>query len=198
MGHIFSAPTTESAFSLTQCRIQRLIEPDSQLRSLSSSTLIARRLIRALGGFARFAMKINIRYQCRDRALRVITLTPEEYFDPIESGESYEHDGVPKFNHAKDYLGLSSEELDWTELQLTETDNDQIIRTDFYAHGKSAMSQRKDSDGYEEIILETQIAESISHIIRVYKDKSSKWKVIYNGLIENLADGSQRETKIVP
>jgi hypothetical protein len=143
-------------------------------------------------------MKISIRYQCRDRTLRVITLKPEEYFDPVESGESYEHDGVPKFDHAKDYLGFPSEELDWTELQLTETDNDQIIRTNFYSHGKSAMSQRKDSDGYEEIILETQIGESMSHIVRIYKDRTSEWKVIYNGIIENLTDSSQRETKIIP
>lgn len=143
-------------------------------------------------------MKINIRYQRRDCALRIITLTPEEYFVQLESGESHERDGVAKFDHAKEYLSLSSEELEWTELLLTDTDNDQIIRTEFYARGKSAMSQRKDADGYEEIILETQIGESMTHVTRVYKDRSSKWKVIYNGVIENLADGSQIETKITP
>ena len=40
------------------------------------------------------------------REPQVRSMTPEEYYDPLEPGETYSEEGVPKFNNLKDYIGL--------------------------------------------------------------------------------------------
>ncbi len=92
-------------------------------------------------------MRIEIHYQrCSDTAPQVTTLTPELYFDPLEHGETYEESGIPKYNHAVDYLPFAADELKWTELLVVESGSDYTIRTEFYGPG-ALMWHRKDSDG---------------------------------------------------
>lgn len=44
-------------------------------------------------------MQIELVYQTWDEVAPVTKLlNPEEYFDPLEPGESYEVDGIPRYN----------------------------------------------------------------------------------------------------
>lgn len=140
-------------------------------------------------------VKITISYKKHDEPVEVITLAPEEYFDALEEGETFEEHSVPKFNYAKDYLNVSDKNLEWTEIKILGTTEDRTIRTDFYNAGKSFMSQRNDVDGYQEIIVVTTLSETNSHIVRIHKENNSIWQINYNGIIEDLADGTQREIR---
>ena len=142
-------------------------------------------------------MKIRIDYKIKDKAEKFIDLTVEEYFDPLDEdeNENYEDDGIAKFNHAEEYLEISTSMLEWTEIHITETKISHIIRTQYFDEGKSRMSQRKDLDGYEEIIVSSQLNSSDVHIVRIHK-ANEKWQINYDGVITDLADGSQTEQKI--
>lgn len=141
-------------------------------------------------------MKIRICYKTKDELEKSIDLTPEEYFDPIDEDETYENDAIPKYNHAEEYLEISTNLLEWTEIAVSETNQSHCIRTQYSDNGKSWMSHRKDLSGYEEIILSSQINSSNVHIARIHKDGNENWQVNYDGVITDLEDGSQSEQKI--
>ncbi|MCU0239727.1 MAG: hypothetical protein MUC29_09810 [Pyrinomonadaceae bacterium] len=141
-------------------------------------------------------MKIKIHYKIKDELEKYVDLTPEEYFDPIDEDETYENDAIPKFNHAEEYLEISTEMLEWTNIEISETNRGQSIKTQYFDEGKSWMIHRKDLDGYEEIILSSQLNSSNVHIARVHKDNNENWQVNYDGVITDLEDGSQSEQKI--
>ena len=139
-------------------------------------------------------MRIEIHYVRRwTSELQVMALSPDEYFDPVEQGESYEEDGIPKHNHAEGYLGLPISQLIWTEIHVMGTSEDHIIRTEYSETGKATMIHRLDADGYEEMIHFTQLTRASCHIIRTWKRGSGGWSVCLNSLIEDMPDGSQRE-----
>lgn len=144
-------------------------------------------------------MQIQIHYKCKSRSLpQVITLRPTEYFAALELGETYERDGVPKFDHARDYLDVSAEELEWTELQIRGTNQDQIRRTEVYSNGLSVMVHGIDTEGFEEIIIETSISELAVHKVHIYRKAESKWMMILNSVVESQPDGSEIENRIFP
>jgi hypothetical protein len=138
-------------------------------------------------------MKIRISYKIRDESEKSINLTPEEYFDPLDEDENYEDHGIAKFNHAEEYLEIPAERLEWTEIKITETKIGNRIRTQFSKDGKSWMSHQKDTDGYEEIIVMSRLNDLETNIARIHKDKNENWRINYNGVISDLADGSQTE-----
>jgi hypothetical protein len=106
-------------------------------------------------------MRIEIRYQRHtDLEPQILILTPELYFESLEPGESYEESGVPRYNHAREYLGFVPDELKWTEVRILEAENSHTIRTIFYGQNGS-MWHRVDADGYEEICLETKMANTV-------------------------------------
>jgi len=41
-------------------------------------------------------------------------LTPEEYFDPLEPGETYQANGIPRFNETWEYLNIPRKSLKWS------------------------------------------------------------------------------------
>lgn len=141
-------------------------------------------------------MKIVISYKVNDDLEKQITLTPEEYFDPIDEDETYENDAIPKYNHAEEYLGISTNLLEWTELEISETEQSHCIRTQYFDEGKSWMSHRKDLDGYEEIIVMSQLNNVDTHISRVHKKANEHWQVNLVSVITDLEDGSQSEKEI--
>ncbi len=140
-------------------------------------------------------MKIRIVYQVKNQSERFAQLTPEEYFDPLDGNENFEDDGIPKFNHAEEYLDVAIEKLEWTEIQITETKIEKNSRTQFFDKGKSWMCHIKDSSGYEEIIISSQLSNLDTHISRIHKE-NERWQVNLNSLITDLADGSQKEKQI--
>ncbi|MBX7171115.1 MAG: hypothetical protein K1X72_09165 [Pyrinomonadaceae bacterium] len=141
-------------------------------------------------------MKIVISYKVIDDLEKQITLTAEEYFDPIDEDETYENDAIPKYNHAEEYLEIATNLLEWTEIAVSETKQSHCIRTQYFDEGKSWMSHRKDLYGYEEIVLSSQLNSSNVHIARIHKDDNENWQVNYDGVITDIEDGSQSEQKI--
>lgn len=140
-------------------------------------------------------MKIIIRYKVKDESESYLDLTPEEYFDPLdeEDNENFEDHGIAKFNNAEEYLEIPAERLEWTEIEVIETEIVHNIRKQFSKDGKSWMSHQKDLDGYEEIIVMSQLNDLEVNIVRIHKMKNENWQVNYNGIITDLADGSQTE-----
>lgn len=142
-------------------------------------------------------MKIEIYYQKNtDHKPQLAELKAADYFDLLEEHETFEADGIPKFNSAEEYLNLSAEELLWTDIRVQGSTDDHNIRTEYYRGGHS-MWHRKNYDGIEEICVITQISASQSHIVRIGKTAGSNWKTIWNTLIEELPDGSEKEVKFV-
>jgi hypothetical protein len=57
-------------------------------------------------------MEIEIRYlKTTDAEPRFMELTPEEYFDPLEEDQTFEANGIPKFNFAEEYLDPNPDQL---------------------------------------------------------------------------------------
>lgn len=142
-------------------------------------------------------MEIQIIYQTWDEAVSVsILLAPEDYFDPLGSGESYEAHGVPRHNHTWNYLSVSRSRLKWTLERRSGTTDDVTIRTQYMDGGRSWMTHRSDPDGYEEIIHSTQIGDGRCHILRTCRTAGGGWAVHLNSVIEDQDNGSQQEERL--
>lgn len=138
-------------------------------------------------------MTIKIEYLEKSNSRPIeIQLTPEEYFDSIEEGDTYEKDGIPKFRYVYEYLGLEVNKLVWSRENIYGA----IFTTYYYNDGKTWVAYRCDLDGYEEIIHNTQIDELSCHIIRTCK-KDNLWQMLYNGIVYDNDDGSQGERRFI-
>jgi hypothetical protein len=121
-------------------------------------------------------------------------MTPEEYFDPIDPGETYEEDAIAKNNFTWEYLDLPREALKWSMERRTGTVDDRTIYTHYMKEGRSWMTHRVDPGGYEEMIHVTQFDERTYHLIRTMKlGKSGRWAVSLNSVFGNQDDGSEIE-----
>jgi hypothetical protein len=141
-------------------------------------------------------MRIEIIYQTRDGTAPVrLSLTPEAYFDPLGPGETYEADGVPRYNHTWQYLDVPPSRLKWSLEGRAGTGDDAKIRTQYLDGGRSWMTHRSDPDGSEELIHFNQLSEDRCHIVRTLKTEQGGWAVHYNAVIEKAADGSERELR---
>ena len=142
-------------------------------------------------------MEIQIVYQTWGETAPVSKLLPpEEYFDPLEPGENYEADGVPRYNHTWQNLDVPLSCLKWTLERRSGTTDDTSIRTQYMDDGRSWMTHRSDPDGYEEIIHSTQIDDCRCHILRTCRTAGGGWVVHLNSVIEDQDDGSQREEQL--
>jgi hypothetical protein len=131
-------------------------------------------------------MEIEITYQVYgDESPRSVFLTPEQYLDPLEPGETYEEDGVAKYGHAWQYLGIPLDRLVWTVLRRAGMADGSVHRTDFFRGGRSWILHRNDSDGYEELIHETELEDGSFHIIRSHRTDGRPWAMNTNVVIRN-------------
>src|SRR4051794_30373657 len=112
-------------------------------------------------------MEIEITFQTWDADGPVrLRLSPEEYFDPIDTGETYEEDAIAKYNYTFEHLDIAREKLKWTTERCVGTSQDRTIFTQYMDGGRSWMTHRVDPDGYEEVIHVTQLDRRTCHIIR--------------------------------
>src|SRR5262249_1795558 len=120
---------------------------------------------------------IRITYQLRSELTpRRVELTPEEYYDPLGPGETYERDAIPRFDHAYEYTEHSADDLKWTVLDGGPIKGT-VIRTQLLDGRRSMMTHRADADGYEEIIHSTGIGEGGFLIVRTAKRPGQSWSV---------------------
>ena len=113
----------------------------------------------------------------------------------MDEYETFENDAIPKFNHAEKYLEISTKMLEWTEIEVTEIQEAHYIRTQYFNEGKSSMIQRKDSNGYELIILLSQLNDLDTNIIKIHKNPNEKWEAEFN-VISTVINGYDTERKI--
>jgi hypothetical protein len=139
-------------------------------------------------------IEIEIAYQLRnDDTPLSIALTPDQYFHSLEPGESYEKDGVPRYNHAWQYLGVSADRLTWTVLHRSGTTDSSVHRTDFFCGGRTWILHRSDGSGYEELIHSTELLDGSTHIIRIHKEPDEAWTMNTNVFIRDSGSPTERE-----
>jgi hypothetical protein len=142
-------------------------------------------------------MEIEIVYQTWDGGRPVrLTLAPEEYFDPVEPGKTYEANGIPRHNETWQYLDLPRDRLKWSSERRSGTWFDTTFTTQYMNGGDSWLTHRADPDGYEEMIHVTQLDDRTCHIIRTVKTLSTgRWAVCLNSVVYDRDDGSQGERR---
>jgi len=61
------------------------------------------------------------------------------------------------------------------------------------------MAHGTDTEGFEEIIIETRISELAVHKVHIYrKATSKKWMMLLNSVVQGQPDGSEIENRIFP
>jgi len=65
-------------------------------------------------------MLIRIRYQGRGEATpREIEISPDDYFDPLNPGETLSVRSVPRLSNTHEYTAYPAEQLAWTVMEIT-------------------------------------------------------------------------------
>ena len=140
-------------------------------------------------------MDIEIRYLSKKtQEVQTLRLSPEEYFDPLEPGETFEEDGIPAYQYAFDYIGCSADELKWSIEKISGSKGTRLVRSQYLDGDRSMMEHVIDPDGSEEIILSNEIEKDKWHIIRIRKSPNGSWSVIRNGLIDETPQAKQINT----
>lgn len=128
---------------------------------------------------------IRIRFQLRaESAPRTVALKPENYFEPLGPGETYERDAIPRFDHAFQFTGHAAEELKWTVLEDGPT-RGSLVRTQFLDGQRCMMTHRIDADGYEEMIHSTEFENGGFLVVRTVKMPGKAWSVVMSNYSVN-------------
>ena len=138
---------------------------------------------------------IEILYKRRSEdGVQRLLLTPEEYYDPLEPGESWE-DTIPRFDHTADYLDEAVDELEWTRVVQ---EDGSVLMERFSSQGRVEFWHLRSADGGQELCLSTTYAPGRYHLTRMYLDAAGDWipRGVY--LIDDQPDGSQTEERLFP
>jgi len=128
-------------------------------------------------------VRICIRYQRRDESTpRVLELSPEEYFDPLDPGEELSVRSVPRLLEDYQYTPHEADELRWTVLEITDGAKYWRVRTLFMDGVRSFMQHTEESDGSEEIILQSELTSGCWHTTRTLKMPGKSWSVVMDSL----------------
>jgi hypothetical protein len=144
-------------------------------------------------------MRIVLTFKERgERKPQVRTMTPEEYFDPLEPGETYSEEGVPKFNNLEEYIGLEPGFLEWIQVRVTDQLASRLVRTDYSPSGLNFLTyvreECEDEPTYEELIINNQLDHNVCNIMRISRSDLEAWACHVNTIIRTHADGTEEET----
>ena len=120
-----------------------------------------------------YKMQIQYRYKLlNSERIQTIVLTESEYYDPIWDQENYEDNAVPKYNDSRNYQPEIDKMLfEWDELIIFGSiKNDKVIKTEYFAEGKSNLTYRNDANGYELIIQAFLISSKDIYISRMERN----------------------------
>ena len=138
-------------------------------------------------------MKLALRYLVRGgHEPKSIALDPRDYFEALEADETWEADGVPRFNHAREYLPPDLD-LAWTELEAPLASEVSLVREVFSPNGVVSYWHRADRAGTEEICITSRISSSAVHILRLHRFPAQPWQLMFSTVITDLPGGSQSE-----
>lgn len=104
-------------------------------------------------------IEIQFTYMTSSGELRDFRLSPEEYFDPLEPGETYEREGCARFFTIHEYLPLPPSQLSWAEVSIRGTEHDRTFTVHFYGKDHEWLSNSYFApDGEELMILTVNMA----------------------------------------
>ncbi len=128
-------------------------------------------------------MQISIRYlRCDEATPRVLELSPEEYFDPLNPGETLSVQSVPRLLDTYQYTPHRADELRWTVVKITDGAAFWQVRTQLLDGMRSLMHHSQASDGSEEIIHQTELGPNCWHTVRTLKQAGKTWAIVMNSL----------------
>jgi hypothetical protein len=128
-------------------------------------------------------MEIRIRFQRRDEATpRVLELSPEDYFDPLNPGETLSVKSVPRLLDTYQYTTHRAEELCWTVVDISDGESFWRVRTQLIDGMHALMHHTQQSDGSEEIIHATKLGPFCWHTFRTLKQPGKTWAIVLNSL----------------
>jgi hypothetical protein len=128
-------------------------------------------------------MEIHIRYLLRNEATpRVLELSPEDYFDPLDPGETLSIRSVPRLLDPYQYTPHRADELCWTVVEVTDRESFWRVRTQLIDGKRVFMHHSQESDGSEELIHSTDLGPLCWHTIRTLKQPGKQWAVVMNSL----------------
>jgi hypothetical protein len=148
-------------------------------------------------------MRIVLTFRRKDSdRVETLILKPEEYYDPIEPGESYERDAVEKFWKPCEYVDAVESELQYINVDIHNDDERLIrtLRTDYHSNGDASVvyHNSRNEDGslrWEELIAATEFGPRLSHTLRLYRtEKSRRWTMTMNSLMALDDDGNETFT----
>lgn len=86
-------------------------------------------------------MQVLVRYKVRTDDSPIETEIPiEEYFDPLDVGETYPEHGDPKHRFTHEYVGIAPSDLEWTECTRIGVMGNTTLRIDYFQDGGGWMS----------------------------------------------------------
>jgi hypothetical protein len=128
-------------------------------------------------------MKIQIRYQLRGETTpRALDLSPQEYFDSLQPGESLSIRSAPRLLDTYQYTYHQASELFWTVVEVTEDESFWRVRTQLMDGMRAIMHHSQQSDGTEEIIHATELGPMCWHTIRTLRQFGKRWTVVLNSI----------------
>jgi hypothetical protein len=129
-------------------------------------------------------MEIRIRYQLRTEPTpRLLELSPEDYFDPLDPGQTLSVRSIPRLLDTYQYTPYRADELCWTVVEICDGASFWRVRTQLLDGMRSLMHHSQQSDGSEEIIHATELGPQCWHTIRTLKQPGRSWAVVVNSLL---------------
>jgi hypothetical protein len=131
-------------------------------------------------------IRIDIFYRTKASESPVhLRLDPEAYFAPLEPGETYARDAIPRFDFTWQYLDAAREELVWSIERRAGTHDDYTFSTQYFDDGRAWINHRSDPSGYEELIHAIDLGDFGYLTVRTFKQPGGRWVAHMVSLCDN-------------
>lgn len=120
--------------------------------------------------------QVAIRYKLKKgNKVYEIAIPNESYYDPIESGESYQEVGIARFQDPHQYLNVDPKELEWIVLVEPLEVGSKVFRYQYFDGIDSHMVHTKCPNEDEEIIHSFKLDDDRTIITRTLKRCGESW-----------------------
>ena len=118
------------------------------------------------------ASTVRIEYRLRDDDLRRDkTLTFEEFYDPLEEGETFLEHGVVRHVDFRDFL-----DVDPAKVRSLRLETPAYRHTALYgARGGRLQHTVYVDDGSEMLVVEDELEPDVSHFVKLLREKDGDW-----------------------
>jgi hypothetical protein len=141
-------------------------------------------------------MKIQIEYKLRDNSnIALLHLDPSVYFDPIDLGENFEDDAIPKFGDTIEFIlesdnSIKRETIEYILLTISESLKSDKVEKITYLHSDNELRHTRDFKGWELIVQSIRVATNCIVITRIERENAeSEWQnVSYSSVLNPSTD----------